>query len=69
MIMPVGYVVPDRFYSVGNYYFHKRTGIAENKKPETTKQLLDIISLSDAAIRIIEQAERLEKMKLNIKEQ
>lgn len=68
MIMPVGYVVPDRFYSIGNYYPDRKAKIIENHNTETPKPLLDIISLSPAAIRIIEQAERLEKMKLNIKE-
>ena len=61
MIMPVGYVVPDRFYSIGNYYPNRRKRITENQKPETTRLLLDVISLSPAAIKIIEQAERLEK--------
>ena len=68
MIMPVGYLVPDRFYSIGNYYPDRRK-IKKNQKPEIKSQLLDVISLSDAAIRIIDQADRLEKMKLNIKEQ
>jgi hypothetical protein len=68
MIMPVEFAAPDRFYSVGNYYVPKRTGIAENQKPESKQQLLDVISLSAAALRIIDQHERLEKMKLNIKE-
>ena len=65
MIMPVEFAAPDRFYSFGHYYISKRTEIVEKQKPET----LDIISLSAAAIRIIDQYERLEKMKLNIKEQ
>lgn len=68
MIMSVEFAAPDRFYSAGNYYFPKRTGIAEIQKPETKPQLLDVISLSAAALRIIDQYERLEKMKLNIKE-
>ena len=66
--MPVGYAVPDRFYSIGNYYPNRRARITESQNSETSKPLLDITIPSHAVIRIIEQAERLEKIRLNIKE-
>jgi|GEM_PF-6499087 len=68
MITPIDYVVPDNFYSIGNYTTVRRPRTADSQNPKITTPLLDVISLSAAALRIIDQYERLEKMNLNIKE-
>lgn len=66
MILPVGSLDPDNLVVLRNYYYGQGRRAIPNRKPEPQAPLVDIVRLSLAAKRLVDQAERLSKSKHKI---
>jgi hypothetical protein len=75
MILPLGAISPDTGYQFPNFYgigygipgrIIPRQPAAASPAPPVRTEIRDTIALSPAAQRIIDQAERLQKMQRNV---
>lgn len=64
MITPIGYVTPESLFGFRNHYNHRDARIQQKPPANARQPPEDAITLSFAAKRIIDQAERIKNMPL-----